>query len=41
MNIKTIKVVESENDFIILGLGDDSIMYYWHAKSGKWIIYKL
>lgn len=41
MNIIMIKIVENDENFVVLGLGNDNIMYFWDVKLAKWLIYKV
>lgn len=41
MKILAISVVENDDNFVVLGLGNDNIMYFWDVKEAKWIVYKI
>jgi len=39
MKIIQFEIVEEEGKFVVLGLGDDSKMYFWDVNKSKWEIY--
>jgi len=38
---KEIKIVEDKENVVVVGLGDDSLVYFWDVKTAKWILYKI
>lgn len=39
MKIIAIEIAETSQNFLVIGLGDDSNIYFWDFNEGKWIVY--